>query len=54
MEFDRLVELHDADYRACQLTTKSQLMALLYGQLSGATSLREIETGLARPARKLR
>ena len=29
-------------------------MALLYGQLSGATSLREIETGLARPARKLR
>ena len=45
-EFERLVEEHGADYRVRRLTTKSQLIALLYGQLSGATSLREIEGGL--------
>src|SRR5262249_51367843 len=39
-ELARLVELYG------QLTTKSQLIALLYGQLSGATSLREVVTGL--------
>jgi Transposase DDE domain/Domain of unknown function (DUF4372) len=44
--FDRLVERHDADARVRQLTTKSQLVALLYAQLSGASSLREIEAGL--------
>lgn len=41
--FDRLVEEHGADRRARRLSTKSQLVALLYGQLSGASSLREIE-----------
>jgi Domain of unknown function (DUF4372) len=35
------------------LTTKSQLVALLYGQLSGASSLREIVTGLASHAVRL-
>lgn len=44
--FDRLVEKHDADKHVRRLTTKSQLVALLYGQLSGAQSLREIEGGL--------
>jgi IS4 transposase len=44
--FDRLVEKHDADKHVRRLTTKSQLVALLYGQLSGAQSLREIEAGL--------
>jgi IS4 transposase len=44
--FDRLVDEHRADRRMRRLSTKSQLMALLYGQLSGAQSLREIETGL--------
>jgi len=44
--FDRLVEQHRADTRVRQLTTKSQFVALLYGQLSGAASLREIEAGL--------
>jgi transposase len=44
--FDRLVEAHGADRRVRQLTTKSQLVALLYGQLEGACSLREIEAGL--------
>ena len=45
-EFERLVEAHGADRRVRRLTTKSQLVALLYAQLSGASSLREIETGL--------
>jgi hypothetical protein len=45
-EFDRLVEEHNADARVRRLTTKSQFVALLYGQLSGASSLREIVTGL--------
>src|SRR5438105_15627270 len=34
--FDRLVEDHGADARVRRLSTKSQLVALLYGQLSGA------------------
>lgn len=62
-EFDRLVEEHGADFRVRALTTKSQFAALLYGQLSGASSLREIVAGLeshaprlyhlgARPARR--
>ena len=61
--FDRLVERHRADAGTRRLTTKSQFLALLYGQLSGASSLREIVAGLhshearlyhlgARPARR--
>jgi hypothetical protein len=45
--FDQLVEQHGSDYRTRRLSTKDQLVALLYGQLSGAASLREIEAGLA-------
>lgn len=45
-EFDRLVERHGADARVRRLSSKSHLVALLYGQLSGASSLREIEAGL--------
>lgn len=52
-EFDRLVEAHGADVRARQLTTKSQFVALLYGQLSGAASLREIVAGLESHAARL-
>jgi transposase len=52
-EFDRLVEVHGADARVRRLTTKSQLVALLYGQLSGAASLREIVTGLESHAARL-
>lgn len=44
--FDRLVEEHGADARVRQLTTKGQLVALLYGQLSGAASLRAIVAGV--------
>ena len=52
-EFDRLVEQHGADFRVRTLSTKSQLIALLYGQLSGANSLREIVGGLESHAARL-
>ena len=45
-EFDRLVAEQGSDARARRLTTKSQFVALLYGQLAGASSLREMVTGL--------
>ena len=44
--FAGLVDRHGSDARVRQLTSKSQFVALLYGQLSGATSLREIVAGL--------
>jgi hypothetical protein len=44
--FDGLVEQYQADKHVRALPTKSQLVALLYGQLSGAQGLREIVTGL--------
>lgn len=44
--FDALVEEHGADERVRRLPTKSQFVALLYGQLSGSVSLRQIVTGL--------
>jgi hypothetical protein len=45
-EFERLVEKHQADKHVRRLTTKSQLVAMLYAQLAQAASLREIEAGL--------
>src|SRR6202163_4521802 len=51
--FDSLVEDHGADARGRRLSTKSQLVALLYGQLSGASSLREIVMGLSSHAARL-
>ncbi len=51
--FERLVEGHGADARVRRLSTKSQLVALLYAQLSGAASLREIVTGLSSHALRL-
>lgn len=51
--FDRLVDEHGADFRVRHLTTKSQLVALLYGQLSGASSLREVVSGLESHALRL-
>lgn len=41
------VEKHGADKGSRRLTTKRHLLALLHGQFSGATSLRETVTGLA-------
>jgi len=52
-EFDRLVAAHNADRRVRRLPTKSQFIALLYGQLSGAASLREITGGLESHAVRL-
>jgi IS4 transposase len=46
-KFERIVEKYGADRLVRKLTTKRQFIALLYGQLSGATSLREIVTGMA-------
>lgn len=51
--FDELVDEHRADARVRTLPTKTQLVALLYGQLSGAQSLREIEAGMASHAARL-
>lgn len=45
--FERLVDSYQADHRIRRLSTKSQFLALLFGQLAGASSLREIVTGLA-------
>lgn len=44
--FERLVDDHQADKHVRRLSTKSQFVALLYGQLAGAVSLREIVGGL--------
>lgn len=52
-EFDKLVDKHGADRRVRRLTTKQQFLALLFGQLAGAVSLREIETGLASQSARL-
>ena len=41
-DFDRLVEDHKADERVRRLTTKSQFAALLYAQLAGISSLRQL------------
>jgi len=51
--FDQLVEAYRADAGVRRLTTKSQFVALLYGQLSGAASLREIVMGLESHAARL-
>lgn len=44
--FDELVADHGADKHVRRLSTKDQFIALLYGQFSGASSLREIVIGL--------
>ena len=45
--FDRLVEQHGTDELVRSFTTKRQLTALLFGQLAGAHSLRDIEASMA-------
>lgn len=51
--FDRLVEKHGADARVRRLTSKSHLVAMIYGQLAGASSLRETVDGLESHAARL-
>jgi hypothetical protein len=50
---DRAVEKYGADELSRRLTTKQHVIALLYGQMSGATSLREIVVGLESHAGRL-
>ena len=45
--FDRLVEAHGTDASARSFTSRQHLSALLFAQLSGAGSLREIEATMA-------
>ena len=45
--FDALVDEHGSDRGVRKLSSKSQLIALLHAQLSGASSLREVEATLA-------
>lgn len=52
-EFERLTQEHRADHRVRRLPTKSQFIALLYGQFSGAASLREVVGGLESHAVRL-
>jgi hypothetical protein len=44
--FDKLVKNHGSDELVRSFTTRRQLLALLYGQLSGASSLRDIEASM--------
>ena len=50
---NRAVEKYGADELSRTLTTKQHVIALLYGQMSGATSLREIVAGLESHAARL-
>lgn len=52
-KFERIVEKHGSDRLVRKLTTKRHFIVLLYGQLSGATSLREVVTGTASHERRL-
>jgi IS4 transposase len=46
-KFEQIVDKYGADRLVRKLTTKHHFIALLYGQLSGSTSLREVVTGMA-------
>ena len=46
-KLEQIVEKYEADQLVRKLTTKRHFIALLYGQFSGSTSLREIVTGMA-------
>jgi len=50
---ERAVEKYGADDLSRTLTTKQHAIALIYGQMSGATSLREIVAGLESHAARL-
>lgn len=51
--FDDLVKQHKTDKYTRKLPTQSQFVAILFGQLGGAVSLREIENGLQSHKTKL-
>jgi IS4 transposase len=52
-KLDGIIAKYGADELSRELTTKRQLIALLYGQLSGCASLREIIIGMESHARRL-
>ncbi|UFZ08420.1 IS4 family transposase [Bradyrhizobium ontarionense] len=52
-DFDRLVETHRANKRVRRLSTQNQFLALLYGQLARAESLRAIEASFESHAARL-
>lgn len=49
----RLVGEHEADCRVRRLSTESQLLAMIFGQLAGVRSLRELESQLESHAPRL-
>jgi hypothetical protein len=51
--FDRLIAQHDGEARSRGFSSRMHLIALLFAQLSGASSLREIETALQSHQRQL-
>lgn len=51
--FERIVAEHQADRGVRRLSTKTQFIALLYAQLSGALTLRALVTSFASHARRL-
>ena len=51
--FDQLVQQHNADWDDRMLKGKAHLIAMVYAQLCGARSLREIEANLKSHAGKL-
>ena len=51
--FEALVDEHRADAGVRRLNTKTQFVSLLFAQLSGAASLREIETAMASHSARL-
>lgn len=53
IDFQRLVVKHNTERAAKGLTSRSQFIAMLYCQLTGAESLREISDGLFSSLRKL-
>src|SRR5262249_16850405 len=50
---ERSVEKYGADDLSRRLTTKQHLISLIYGQIGGAASLREIVAGLQSHAGRL-
>jgi len=51
--FERLVEQHGNDRLSRCLTSKDQVLAMLYAQLAGASSLREVTAGLESHQKRL-
>ena len=51
--FDQLVDKHEMDFGVRTLTTRTQFVAMLFGQLAGSISLRDLVTSLESHATRL-